>query len=379
MPFRPQALLDFFAALTAAITEDYLERTTKARQTGARQALRLLVVVLLAMFLTIAIVLMMIVGVNPQRTVRIYVPEAVTKLRAQQLSFGNTTEETWLCPCEQPGQSFSNYLPLTLIANMTSVSNNTVNIASTFSQFEPSGTLDLTDTLKADCYTYARQCIARRGRQSADSTQLFIQEACQTMLGVTASPRGTLLSSPYLSKPSIVWQAAASHTQSTISALVAYDTLLLDPDQRAGWYCIEDLLYLLSKIWFTLGNSTQTFPNAEQFIARASTVSNADMPLNQVFSFPPYIDNTSFPNTTTSVKDTRLYLTPEVWPIITFDWDAYVDGCQVLYCDVTRKTAISYRVFVGFSQIGGVLTIALVIVRMLVWPVIVRMLDWYQV
>ena len=380
MPLRfctRQAVQNFTAAQTAAIVEDYVERSTKDRQTRSREALRLLVVAILAMFLVTAVVLLMVVGVNPQRTVRIYVPEAVTKLKAQQLSFGNTTDETWLCPCQQSEQAFSNFLPLTLVANMTSGSNNTINIAATFNS---TTSYNVPDVLQTDCGEYALQCLRRRGSPIVCVDQ--ISQACQAMLAGTASVGGTSLSFPYLSRPQNVWQAAASHSQSAISPLVAYNTLLNDPDQSVGWWCIEDLLNVLSSTWFLVINSTETFATAEQFVAIVSTnLTPAHMPFNQVFSFPPYIDNNSFPakSTLDPVNNQRLYLTPKVVPIITFDWDAYVDGCDVLYCDVTKRTSVPYRVFVGFSQIGGVLTIALVVVRMLVWPIVVCTLHLMEV
>lgn len=365
-------LSDYAAAQTAAIVEDYTDRPVRDPQTKTRILLRLLVVVVLVMFLAVAIILLLVVGVSSQRTTRIYSPEVVEQLKSQQLSFGNTSE-AWLCPCQQSQQAFSQFLHFRLFQTSSSqptllaLSNDTDTGTDVESAIK---------TAKQDCIQYAQSCKFKRHLEDLAFAQ--VETACGLMLGATTSTKGTSLSLPYLSKPSTVWQAAGSQAQDAIVANSAFQVLLVDENTRAIWWCIEDFLYALIGTWLVVSNSTQTFPTAQQFINIATMRSPAHMPFNQVFSFPPFISEDSPFNKSFYSEDEFLYFTPEAVPMLIFDWDAYVDGCSVPYCDVTKKTSVSCRVFSTFSQVGGILTIALLVVRMLIWPTLVWLVHAYE-
>lgn len=367
-----QALVEYAEAQTAAIVEDYSDRPVRGLQTGIRKLLRMLVVAVLGMFLVVAVVLLLVVGVNPQRTARIYSPQVVEQLKSQQLSFGNRSE-TWLCPCQQSQQAFSQFLPFKLLRNPSSEP--TLLFLSIDTN---AGAKSAIKTAQSDCEAYAKTCQRRRSLDNLGHDQ--IATACQLMLRATTSRQGTLVTLPYLSKPSTVWQAAANHAQDAIISNSAFQGMLVNADTAGIWWCIEDILYALVGTWFLASNSTQHFPSAEQFINMATSLSPAHMPFNQVFSFPPYVNDSSWPITPSynAEFDQYLYVTPEVVPMLMFDWDAYVEGCSVPYCDVTKRTSISYRVFSTFSQIGGVLTIALLVTRVLLWPTVVWLVRIYE-
>ena len=63
-----------------------------------------------------------------------------------------------------------------------------------------------------------------------------------------------------------------------------------------------------------------------------------------------------------------------VMPNIEFNWPAFIDTCSVPYCDITEAPSLAYKTFVAFSQVGGILTSVLFVLRVIIWPILTWLL-----
>ena len=139
---------------------------------------------------------------------------------------------------------------------------------------------------------------------------------------------------------------------------------------RSEWYCIEDLLTVLSYTWSVVSGTGAELPNATSFWERSTNMTSAGLPYNAVWSFAPYnstLGKLSMLPTNTVQNFTAVSYQP-VMPVIHFSWSAFIDACNVPYCDVTRHAPFWFKAFVAFSQIGGFSTVAVAIARVVLWP-----------
>jgi len=133
------------------------------------------------------------------------------------------------------------------------------------------------------------------------------------------------------------------------------------------------LLTVLSFTWSLVASNGDAFPNATSFWERSTNVTSARMPYDAVWSIDPYNSTlggelSKLPTNTTPPQNFTAVSYQPVMPVVHFGWSAFIDACDVPYCDVTRRPTFWYKAFVAFSQIGGFSTVAVVIVRLVLWP-----------
>lgn len=58
------------------------------------------------------------------------------------------------------------------------------------------------------------------------------------------------------------------------------------------------------------------------------------------------------------------------------NWTVYYQSCSPPYCDTFVYTSLGWSVFVSVAQVGGFLSLALVILRALLWPMIQAFFGW---
>ena len=195
--------------------------------------------------------------------------------------------------------------------------------------------------------------------------------ACKTMLAETMTLRGTVIPLNYVTRPSIVWQAAASQAQTVLLQALPYRQEFYKPAYRSEWSCIEDLLTVLSFTWSLVASNGDEIPNATPFWERSTDTTSAQLPYDAVWSFAPYnstLGKLSMLSNNTMENFTNVLYQP-VMPVVHFDWSAFIDACDAPYCDVTRRPSFWFKAFVAFSQIGGFSTVAVVVARLVMWPV----------
>ena len=326
-----------------------------------RSVLRITLVAFLAIFLLTVLILFFTVGAPTVRTTRLYGSTLVDDLKKQESSFG-TTDDTWLCPC-QSKVSFSDIMTIYL----------------TRSPDDPGQKLQIDDS---DYYNapvnlnglryHACQDVTATCQQYRPNTSSFQSAlACETMLSDTMTPHGTVMTFSYGTPASSVAQAAGSQAQDAIlQAALPYRQEFYTPMYRSEWSCIEDLLTVLSYTWSVASDTGAEIPNATSFWERSTNITSAELPYDAVWSFPPYnsaLGKLSMLPTNTLQNFTAVSYQP-VMPVIHFNWSAFIDACDVPYCDVTRRPSFWFKAFVAFSQIGGFSTVAVAIARVLLWP-----------
>ena len=352
-----------FAQYTRDIVKDYEEQTPKQPQTTVRSILRLTLVAVLAIFLLTVLILFFTVGAPAVRTTRRYGDTLVNYLKQQESSFGRTSD-TWLCPC-QSQVSFSDFMTINLTRSPDDPGRQL--------QVDDNSYYNAPENLNVEryhtCYNVTTRCQNYRPNTSTSQSGL----ACETMLSETMTPRGTVIPFNYVTRPSIVWQAAASQAQTVLLQILPYRQEFDTSAYQTEWKCIEDLLTVLSFTWSLVASNGDAFPNATSFWERSTNVTSAKMPYDAVWSYDPYNSTlggelSKLPTNTTPPQNFTAVSYQPVMPVVHFGWSAFIDACDVPYCDVTRRPTFWYKAFVAFSQIGGFSTVAVVIVRLVLWP-----------
>jgi len=192
-----------FAQYTRDIVKDYEEQTPKQPQTTVRSILRLTLVAVLAIFLLTVLILFFTVGAPAVRTTRRYGDTLVNYLKQQESSFGRTSD-TWLCPC-QSQVSFSDFMTINLTRSPDDPGRQL--------QVDDNSYYNAPENLNVKryhtCFNVTARCQNYRPNTSNSQSGL----ACETMLSETMTPRGAVIPFNYVTRPSIVWQAAASQAQ----------------------------------------------------------------------------------------------------------------------------------------------------------------------
>lgn len=350
-----------FAQYTRDIVKDYEEQTPKQPQTTVRSILRLTVVVILAIFLLIVLILFFTVGAPAVRTTRHYGDTLVGYLKQQESSFGRTGD-TWLCPC-QSQVSFSDFMTINLTRSPDDPGQKL--------QIDDNSYYNAPDNLNTLRYHTCQNLTATCQNYRPNTSNFQAGLACETMLSETMTPRGTVIPFNYVTQPSIVWQAAASQAQTALLQALPYRQEFYVPAYQSEWACIEDMLTVLSFTWSLVAGNGDAIPNATSFWERSTNSTSAKLPYGAVWSFAPYngtLGKLSMLPTNTAQNFTRVSYQP-VMPVIHFNWSAFIDACDVPYCDVTRRPSFWFKAFVAFSQIGGFSTVAVVVTRHVLWPV----------
>ncbi len=81
---------------------------------------------------------------------------------------------------------------------------------------------------------------ARCQNYRSNTTNFQSGLACETMLSETMTPRGTVISFNYATRPSIVWQAAASQAQTVLLQALPYRQEFYTSAYKTEWECIAD-------------------------------------------------------------------------------------------------------------------------------------------
>lgn len=201
------------------------------------------------------------------------------------------------------------------------------------------------------------------------------------MLFSTMTKRGTVIPFNYVSKANLVWQADASQAQVSLLAAIPYR---LQWDYGNGtfqnqWLCLEDLLTVMSFAWNLVATSDASMPKAADFWNQSRARTSGALPYDAVWSFDPY--NRGVDGALETLLSGLGSINPgdppghlidvqyqPVMPVVHFNWSAFIDACDVPYCDVTQRSPFWYRAFTAFSQIGGFTTVAVVTVRVVLWP-----------
>ncbi|DBB18464.1 TPA: hypothetical protein ACH3X3_000106 [Trebouxia sp. C0006] len=267
-----------FAQYTRDIVKDYEEQTPKQPQTTVRSILRLTLVAVLAIFLLTVLILFFTVGAPAVRTTRRYGDTLVNYLKQQESSFGRTSD-TWLCPC-QSQVSFSDFMTINLTRSPDDPGRQL--------QVDDNSYYNAPENLNVEryhtCYNVTTRCQNYRPNTSTSQSGL----ACETMLSETMTPRGTVIPFNYVTRPSIVWQAAASQAQTVLLQILPYRQEFDTSAYQTEWKCIEDLLTVLSFTWSLVASNGDAFPNATSFWERSTNVTSAKMPYDAVWSYDPY-------------------------------------------------------------------------------------------
>lgn len=325
-----------------------------------RSILRLTLIAILAIFLLTVLILFFTVGAPAVRTTRHYGKTLVDYLKQQESSFGSTGD-TWLCPC-QSQVSFSDFMTI----NLTRSPNDPGQKLQIDDNSYYNAPVNLNGLRYHTCQNLTATCQYYRPNTSNFQSEL----ACETMLSETMTPRGTVIPFNYVTQPSIVWQAAASQAQTALLQALPYRQEFYTLPYRSEWACIEDLLTVLSFTWSLVAGNGNELPNATSFWERSANMTSAKLPYDAVWSFAPYnstLGKLSMLPTNTMQNFTTVSYQP-VMPVTHFNWSAFIDACDVPYCDVTRRPSFWFKAFVAFSQIGGFSTVAVVIARIVLWP-----------
>lgn len=224
------------------VVRDYEPQVPQSPQTARRTILRTILVMLLTTFLLTILILFFTIGAPSVRTIRYNMETAVDKLSDQELSFG-TTSDTWTCPC-QSQVSYSDFMKLNL----------------TRSPEDPGMLLQIDDNSHYNAeqnenrerfFTCQNITNTTCGRYRSNTPNFRSSVGCETMLFSTMKKRGTVIPFNYVSKASLVWQAAASQAQAALLAAIPYR---LQWDFGEGnfqnqWLYQEDLLTVMSFAW----------------------------------------------------------------------------------------------------------------------------------
>lgn len=351
--------------VTKVIVGDYKQPTAQEPQTSLRYWLRIVVVLCTASFL-LAVLIVFASGDPPLHTTRVYSPDAVHHLMEQEHTFGNTSS-TWTCPCESQ-LSFSDFM----FFNLTQFPSDMRSIFPILNDSDSVGYV--CQNLSDACLRYSNSSL------SWSAIYTYHEVACESMMLSTLQPDGTFITFNYVTQPETVWKAVAHQAMAAIKPVREYNQLLGQmPD---AWYCIENLYDILTALWGIVADSSDTMPDAAAFWDLGFKGSASGFNFSLVWSIQPYnqtVGNGSYMFPAGSIPSPSLqseFVAPEalqrVMPVISFSWSKYIQSCGVSYCDVSKHTSVVYRVFIAFSQVGGILNVVAIVIKVLIWPALTR-------
>ena len=347
------------------IVKDYEGQVPRSPQTPGRTILRTALVILLTTFLLTILVLFFTIGAPSTRTTRHDRETAVYELKQQESDFGK--KDAWSCPC-QSEVSYSDFMTMNLTRSpddpgrLLQVDDNSYYFNTTTND----------NPLRYDICQGLTSNTCQRYRNNTLHFQSDM--ACDVMLFSTMTKRGTVIPFNYVSKAHLVWQAAASQAQVALLPAISYRQEWYTEAYQNEWLCLEDLLTVLSFTWHLVAISDILMPDAAAFWSQSQARTSGHLPYGAVWSFAPYNNNSdgalqTLQNISGSTEKHLIDAQYQpVMPVLHFNWSAFIDACDVPYCDVTRRSPVWYRAFTAFSQIGGFTTVAVVTVRVVLWP-----------
>ena len=352
-----------FTEHTMDMVKDYEGQIPRSPQTTGRTILRTTLVILLTTFLLTILILFFTIGAPSVRTTRHYRETAANELKQQEKTFGNTSD-TWTCPC-QSQVSYSDFMTINLTRSADD--------PGILLQIDDNSYYNAPNNTNTERYLTC-QNLTKDACGRFHNTSLHFQSdmGCDTTLFSTMTKRGTVMPFNYVSKANLVWQAAASQAQVALLRNIPYRLeWYMDDEHKKEWLCLEDLLTVLTFIWNLVAINDTQMPDAAAFWNSNLTLTSGNLPYGAVWSFSPYntpLDGDSPLLNTSNTTLLEVVQYQPVMPVVHFNWSGFIDACDVPYCDVTEHSPVWYKAFTAFSQIGGFTTVAVVTLRVVLWP-----------